>query len=101
MKKLANKEGLIANADASTTPRRKRLRRSEPTIEPNNRPVTKKARMRDGQTSSVANLPARSNTADGGGGGSGSETELKETPIDDPHGIYCGLSDYTFPSLPF
>ena len=103
-KKLAYKAGLIGNVDAPTTPRgQKRLRGSGQSIEPQQKPLAKKPNLRDGQGSSVVNLPPGGTMADGArdGGGSGNAAGLKETPIDEVHNVHRGIPDFTFSSLPF
>lgn len=106
LKKLAHQAGLIANADAPSTPKnRKRLRGDLDThIEPHEKPVAKRRDIRDGESSSVANLPPTNNMSGNGSGdgsGSGNDAGLKETPIDDVFFVHRGIPDYTFASLPF
>lgn len=98
-KKLAHKTGLIGNVDIPT---KKRLRGSNTHIETNEKPVTKKTKLQDGESSSVSNLPPSGNMADGSrDAGSGNEAGLKETPIDDPFMVHRGIPNYTFSSLPY
>lgn len=105
-KKLLAKAGIFGTIpDAPTTPGRKRPRDAEgTTLDPVDKPVAKRRNIRDGETSSVTNLPPNGNMPDAimaSGDGSGNEHGLKETPVDDPFMVHRGLPDYTFSSLPY